>query len=534
VKKGPLQGNKNRPSPHAPIDDPLFDALGFGNTAQFLASSIMGLNDDGSWVFGVGGAWGSGKSSLINLTGAELLSDANVWRKPIVIRFAPWLVGDNDSLTRGFFQRIADAFDEINQADFSVYSLNCWKIEWLKFCLKGQLTSLASAASRAGFLATLGSLNIFLLVVTMFARLFSGRPALEVQRDRVRSLVEKIAAVRPHLRIVVIIDDLDRLEPSEALEVFSLVKAFADLPNVTYVLAYDAAVLGEAVQKAASVADGPAYLEKIIQFQLKVPSPGPFRIRRFLREKLRREFKGAADWKSTRADVVLDVWSGRLVKTPRDVVRIFEAVKLMWATLHEVDADLIDLLWLGMVKEKASVDPSNLFDWLLAYVGSLEAMAIGGQVSGKESTQDDLLKILTALGWRQPVGEGFGEYDFHHLDELVAGISRSNLPHEDQTTVDNELWVFQGDDNALNKYRADRRFSSPWHWRIYSGFSQSENVLRDDIWNRLLELAKQDSDDLSSAILSIMGAETNNYGGETIGDQLLDMINNTVEKADTS
>lgn len=520
-------------SPHAPISDPLFDALGFGNTAEFLATSIMGLEDSGSWVFGLEGAWGSGKSSLINLTEKELLAEHKNWRKPVVIRFSPWLVGDSDALTRRFFGRVADAIDDINQAEFPIWSHKRWRVTWLKFCLKGQLASLASAASRTGLLATLSTFNIFLLVATVFVRLFSGTPALEVQRSRAKKLIQKIAQVRPHLRIVVVIDDLDRLEPREALETLRLVKAVADFPNVTYILAYDNQILSEAVQSAASVSDGPAYLEKIIQFQLKVPSPGPFRLRRFLQSKLQKEFKGGADWKSTRAAVVLDVWAGRLIKTPRDVVRIFEAVKLMWATLRSAPADLIDLVWLEMIKEKASSGTSNLFDWLLSYAGSLEAIAIGGQVSGREVTQENLIQILESLGWKRPTGDGLGDYDYHHLDELVAGVSRASLPHEEPLPMDNRLWIFQADDQELTKYRLASRFSSPWHWRLYSGFSQSENALHDQIWKRLLELAEQNSDQLSESVDSVMGAETNNSGGDTIGDQLLELINADVQEADS-
>ena len=43
--------------------------------------------------------------------------------------------------------------------------------------------------------------------------------------------------------IVVFVDYLDRLEPSEAAEVLRLVKVVVDFPNVAYILAYDPEVL---------------------------------------------------------------------------------------------------------------------------------------------------------------------------------------------------------------------------------------------------------------------------------------------------
>jgi predicted KAP-like P-loop ATPase len=81
-------------------------------------------------------------------------------------------------------------------------------------------------------------------------------------------------------RIIVIIDDLDRLMPSEMRSVFSLVKSLGDLPNVLYVLSFDDSVVQKALQDSAEKID-PAFLEKIVQVSLKLPPPWREELRLF-------------------------------------------------------------------------------------------------------------------------------------------------------------------------------------------------------------------------------------------------------------
>ncbi len=45
------------------------------------------------------------------------------------------------------------------------------------------------------------------------------------------------------LSFIVLLDDLDRLEPAQAVEVIRLVKSVGDFPRFRYLLCYDKAIL---------------------------------------------------------------------------------------------------------------------------------------------------------------------------------------------------------------------------------------------------------------------------------------------------
>ena len=76
-------------------------------------------------------------------------------------------------------------------------------------------------------------------------------------------------------RILIIIDDIDRLTAREVRELFQVIKALADLPYLTYLLAFDRDFVTEALKKV-QVASGEDYLQKIVQssFELPLPEPG--------------------------------------------------------------------------------------------------------------------------------------------------------------------------------------------------------------------------------------------------------------------
>lgn len=72
--------------------------------------------------------------------------------------------------------------------------------------------------------------------------------------------------------LLVIIDDIDRLTTDEIREVFQLVKANADFPNLIYLLLFDREIVAGALNSIAG-GRGHEFLDKIIQALFHVPQP---------------------------------------------------------------------------------------------------------------------------------------------------------------------------------------------------------------------------------------------------------------------
>jgi predicted KAP-like P-loop ATPase len=90
--------------------------------------------------------------------------------------------------------------------------------------------------------------------------------SIEVIKEKIIQTITKYEK-----RLVITIDDIDRLNNSEICLIFKLTKAIADFPKTTYILAYDKDIVVNAL-KDEQMKDGNAYLEKIIQVSLDVPS----------------------------------------------------------------------------------------------------------------------------------------------------------------------------------------------------------------------------------------------------------------------
>src|SRR6185437_3728783 len=86
------------------------DKLGFREVANRIATSLVDRASEDGLVIGVEGTWGSGKSSLLFLIEDELRKLPED-RKPTVIDFRPWLIGNRDALITSLFGELSRQLD---------------------------------------------------------------------------------------------------------------------------------------------------------------------------------------------------------------------------------------------------------------------------------------------------------------------------------------------------------------------------------------------------------------------------------------
>ena len=210
--------------------------------AQRVAQTLANRKDPRSIVIGIYGAWGEGKTSVLNFMQDELSSHPSV----ICLKFNPWRYPDEEKLLSSFFFGLAAAIGA---------------------SLKGRKDQAGDLVNRLGPLV--GALFDRKDVATELGKLLSDDD-IERRRDQVGKLLREAEK-----RVVVIMDDIDRLEKSEIQAVFRLVKLTADFDNTAFVLAFDNAVVEAALQErygTNSPEAGAAFLEKIIQVPLQLPA----------------------------------------------------------------------------------------------------------------------------------------------------------------------------------------------------------------------------------------------------------------------
>ena len=94
----------------------------------------------------------------------------------------------------------------------------------------------------------------------------SAAPSVFEQYRELRAMLEGLDK-----RLVIVVDDVDRLRPDEVLDIVRLVRLVGDFPNTLYLLAFDRRRVEECLGEG-NAERGRAYLEKIVQVTHDVPT----------------------------------------------------------------------------------------------------------------------------------------------------------------------------------------------------------------------------------------------------------------------
>lgn len=286
-------------NPDRPITKAEQDRFRRAPLARVIARYAAGAPEDSSVVFALTGPWGTGKTSVLNLVEDALDPDGVT-----VVRFNPWLFSGTEQLTNQFMRELATQLGQKG----------------------GDLKAIGQKIEAYGSLLEVGAL---VPVLGGLAKLVQGAGKVATAYGN-ESIHGARAQVEQTLRdagrrVMVFVDDIDRLDAEEIRHVFKLVRLVADFPNVSYLLSFDRARV-EAALTAGGI-NGRDYIAKIVQSSFALPHVD----RRLLISELERELEEMLEGRShgpfhdgAWPDILLKVIVP-LVETPRDVHRYVNA-----------------------------------------------------------------------------------------------------------------------------------------------------------------------------------------------------------------
>lgn len=242
-----------------PIENFEDDILGRGYFAKQLGQTILSIDSKDTLTIGLYGKWGSGKTSIINLALKEInnkvLENKEI-EKPLIIRFAPWNFTDNQNLVIQFFKQLKNELKIRNYKGFSKG-------------LGEALDSYSGAIELAQAVPFIGQyVSIFKMTMNFFSKILKGNKADDGIVAAKNKVIQELK--NKDRKIIVVIDDIDRLSNEQIRMVFQLVKEVASLPNIIYLLAMDKEIVIRALAQVQNC-DGEEYLEKIVQVPFEIP-----------------------------------------------------------------------------------------------------------------------------------------------------------------------------------------------------------------------------------------------------------------------
>lgn len=313
-------------SPDLPIAKLEEDGLNRGSFAESLAKTLVQYSFPSSLTIGLYGEWGSGKTSLLNMVfeNVERIDDGVV-----VLRFNPWLCSDPKQLVTQFFKQMATAIKLKKRAADKAWEL---------------IDQYADILGATSVIPVAGE------IVAAFTKVLTKK-AEEETKERTNDLQESKNQIIKKLKdekikIIVSIDDIDRLSEEEIVAVFQLVKSLADFPNTIYVLAFDYDVVVRALGKVQH-GDGKEYLEKIVQVPFEIPAPNIDDIHEALFSKLNRILGDIPeeDWDKETWVELFQQGIKNYIRSIRDVIRYTNVFSLKYELLKN-ETSVVDLLGL--------------------------------------------------------------------------------------------------------------------------------------------------------------------------------------------
>ena len=268
-------------------------------------------NESGSFIFGISGKWGEGKTRFLDDLRIALEKDVSPFR---VVDINPWKFSvDRISFLRNFLRTLYEKCDAGNKDELRQLDVDSSEntIHWGNFV---QFVVLFAVVCLAFTYAPLFNFVIglpvqwqfFFTILLLPVVLAAVQGVVTVQKtdhaivtlDKFDDLLEKILAqFRVNgKKVVVFVDDLDRVTPEMARDVLDNLRTFFDKKEITFVVTGDHTVLeghlGRSLlpddeSPAAQLEEGRRFMKKIFNVYWRLPLP----IKKELQDFINGEFK---------------------------------------------------------------------------------------------------------------------------------------------------------------------------------------------------------------------------------------------------
>ena len=209
------------------------DLLGRSEKAFDLAKKIFHTDTSkAAFTLGLTAPWGAGKTSFMLAMQKHLREN---YRKTIIlIEFNPWMYRKAPNLTQIFFEELSRALAPYSSALASGF------MQYVDYILSKENNTWIQLGAR------------------LLPQGFKAKSTSE-QYEFLNKEIGKLGK-----KIIIFIDDVDRLDSEELTELFCLVRNISSFPNMSYILAYDKEYVATQLQKKFD-AHTYRYMEKIVQ-----------------------------------------------------------------------------------------------------------------------------------------------------------------------------------------------------------------------------------------------------------------------------
>lgn len=442
-----------------PIEKIEQDILGRSNTAKELSRHILGYKSDDSLTIGIIGEWGSGKTSFINMTLEVLENDEDY----IIFHFNPWNISTRKQLISDFFSQLSNEIGKIDST--AVIKEVSQNLKLLSKIFKPvSLIPIPQISLIASFMKkSCEETGKFLEDISN-----QQEKSLDEVKEELNNSLEKL-----NKKVLIVIDDIDRLSDNDIREIFQLVKSIADFKNTIYLLSYDNDIVSEALNNLQN-GRGEEYLEKIIQVPIMLPHISKSEVNKIFLNKLgniltipEEEFD-----KNYYNELYSNGFSNNLTNL-RDVERYLNSFSFGFNTVKD-ELNIIDYMAITLFKV---FEPQ-----IYKYIQENEEYFTGVKFDGEFeiNPQENREKIKKEL---------------EELFDNLKKINKENAKDMIKTIFPKIKGLYSGsnyDYGFIQKWNAERKIASPKYFPFYFSLDFPENEIKKSELKKIINFSSKE------------------------------------------
>lgn len=305
-----------------PISDIVDDILDYATDAVNLAKNLEEISINSPCSIGVISNWGKGKSTYLNFVENSIDKD-----KFIIVKFNPRHSKCANNIQEDFFNLLYSKLKVFNSEFSSLFK------DYMKA------------------IGIIGKNNFFSIVLNIY-KIWNK----DNEKNRLSNAIYNLPK-----RVIVFIEDFDRLLSEEIIEIFKLIDGNASINNIIFITAYDKVHINKVIGK--SLRNENAYFsDKFFTWEVQIPLRPYIKIYNYFEEKMLNcmHFKNEE----------LDIYKSKLnvnyklietyLPTLRDVKRFVNMFARQYQFI-ETEVELNDYLLVSLIKYRYPDEHQSLF-----------------------------------------------------------------------------------------------------------------------------------------------------------------------------
>ena len=216
------------------------DLLDFKKLYESISNHLSYYEEKDTLIISIEGEWGSGKTSLSNfiiekieeIEEKNIVSNEILHKKIFVIKFSPWMITDLNNLIKYFFSELMKTILKINKKLKKQQVIDDFK-KFVQLITPDKFTIGGAEYSIDKF--------------------FNSEESIFKSKVKIANYLKDLES-----KILIVVDDIDRLTDSETEIFFRLIKGIADFDNLIYLLLFDKVIVSNSL-KTFKNEDGEKY-----------------------------------------------------------------------------------------------------------------------------------------------------------------------------------------------------------------------------------------------------------------------------------